>query len=745
MTNEPSLYSAIQAIANNDPDFVRDRNEIGFNAYDCAFGHLLAETPPDLWTPRQKYQAWSMLRKYRRQLADVGIEYDAIPVPTSIATKLVDYRDGAFRVIFDYNADLVTAIKAVPSAHFSRYPIVAWYVRPSRQAVEALLDFAPRNQFVCTPEAEEAMQEILLEPDEPVAEVKPPLPTRRVEWQDGTFRLVFPYDPALVNEVRQFPSRKFDKENKVWILPATLETVKALTVFAAKYEFIITPEAQDACKQVAQEHVQAVEASRAEDADLNIAGLGGTLRPFQKAAVKYALAKKRTYLAEEMGLGKTVEALAVIQAANAYPAVVICPASLKLNWQREARKWLPGKRVEVLNGKSNGDWQKADVVVLNYDILGKWLEPLKAHGFKAIVLDECHYIKNHKAQRTDHATELAKGIEYRLWLTGTPVLNRPKELLAQLQALGRLNDLGGFWTFAKRYCDGYQDRFGWNLDGAAHLDELNEKLRATCYVRHEKSKVLKELPPKTRTTIPLPIDNRPEYEDAEADVVAFVSQLAVEDKAFRESIAHLSKEEQKEAIHRREQDVALKARRAEQLVRIEALKQCAARGKQAAIKDWVDSFLESGEKLVVFGWHQAVVNSLAKEYNAPVITGQTPIAERQVNVDKFQNDKACRLIVCNIQAGGLGLTLTAASNAAFVEFGWNPGTMAQAEDRIHRIGQEDAVNIWNLAAADTIDEEILALIDRKATVVDAATEGQKVEEINVIDELVSRLAKAKGK
>lgn len=743
MTNEPSLYDAVQVLAENDPDFVQEKNEIGFNSYDCAFGHLLAETSFDLWTPRQRYQAWTMLRKYKRQLSNAGIDYEALPIPLPVSDKLVDFQDGIFRVVFSYNAELITDVKAIPGAFFSRQPIAAWYVRARQDAMERLVDFANRNQFARTPSAEDAIQTVLAAEMETAVSAAPALPPRRVDASGESFLLIFPYDARLVEEVRHFPSRKFQKEPPAWVLPRNQETAKLLSDFAAKHEFAVTPEAQAAFESVTREHADAVAASSAEDADLDIPGLGGTLRPFQKAAVKYALAKRRTYLAEEMGLGKTVEALAIIQAADAYPAIVVCPASLKINWQREAEKWLPGKKVAVLNGKINGDWQAASVVILNYEILSKWLESLRARGFKAVVFDEFHFCKNRKAIRSQSAKELAKEIPYVLGLTGTPILNRPSELIQPLTILGRLDDLGGFWHFVRRYCDGYQDRFGWNLDGAANLDELNEKLRTIGYVRHEKKDVLKELPPKTRTVVPLPIDNRQEYESAEADVVAFMGRFAAEDKAFRASIADLPREEQKTAIARRESNAELKARRAEQLVRFEALKRCAAKGKTAAVREWIGSFLESGEKLVVFGWHRDVVDGLAQEYNAPSITGDTLLTERQVSVDKFQNDLGCKLIVCNIQAGGLGLTLTAASNAAFVEFGWNPAQMSQAEDRIHRIGQAEAVNIWNLVGEDTIDEEILALIAQKAEVVDAATDGRIAEGSGMFAELAERIARRK--
>jgi len=165
-------------------------------------------------------------------------------------------------------------------------------------------------------------------------------------------------------------------------------------------------------------------------------------------------------------------------------------------------------------------------------------------------------------------------------------------------------------------------------------------------------------------------------------------------------------------------------------VKIEVLKQVTAKGKMAAIKDWIESFVDSGEKLVVFGWHKTVVDAIADLCKCKQITGDTSAEARQKAVDEFQNDPEVKVIACNIQAGGVGLTLTAASNVAFLEFGWNPGTMDQAEDRVHRIGQTYPVNIWNLAGINTIDEDIIGLIESKRSVVNATTNGTSGSDVS---------------
>jgi SNF2 family DNA or RNA helicase len=571
---------------------------------------------------------------------------------------------------------------------------------------------------------------------------EPPLPTngstKLIAANDKNFVISFSYDPALVDAVKEIPGRKFDAASKKWAVPANASAVEPLFKFYQRYEFDIDGTALNLMAKLTEMRAERIERSHAADAQIEIVGLGGELRPFQKAGVAYALETKRLFIADEMGLGKTIQALATIHAANAYPAIVVCPASLKLNWAREAAKWLPGKSISVWNGKAG---TAADVIVINYDVLSKHLEALLAMNAKCVVFDESHYAKNYKAKRTEAAKMLAKGIGYRLALTGTPVLNRPQELISQLEIIGRLNDVGGdFWAFAKRYCGAYHDRFGWVMSGASHLDELNEKMRATCYIRRNKVDVLKDLPAKQRATVPVAIDNRREYDRAERELISWLGDQAEQDAEFLASIAHLSADEQCEAKYQRREEKKNSAAQAEQLVRIEALKQLAAHGKLESVADWVESFLDTGEKLVLFAHHIDVVESIAKRFNAPSITGSTPLDKRQEYVDRFQTDPACNLIVLNIRAGGVGLTLTAASNVAFVELDWTPAAHDQAEDRCHRIGQNDAVTAWYLLAQNTIDDEIAALIEKKRAVVDSATEGKSTgQDTGIMNDLIKRM------
>ncbi len=473
--------------------------------------------------------------------------------------------------------------------------------------------------------------------------------------------------------------------------------------------------------------------SQARDTSFSVAGLGGTLRPFQRAGVEYVLRTRRTFLADEQGLGKTVQALAAVAAAGAYPALVVCPASLKLNWQREAERWLPGRSIQVVGRRSQGAViDGADLTIINYEQLAPQEQALGELEARALVLDESHYCKNPKAKRTHAARRLAGSIGpdgLVLALTGTPLLNRPMELLPQLDLLGRLRELGGYGRFITTYARGVD------------LDHLHRQMRTTCFVRRRKHEVLTQLPAKQRTVVPVELDNRREYSQAEADVVAFLRERAALEQRFVASLEGLGPEERARRVRARQDDAAERALRAEPLVRLTALKRLAALGKLRAAVDWIRAFLESGEKLVVFAHHREVLEGLVAAFpDAGHVLGGDQIADRQAAVERFQADADCQLMLCSQQAGGFGLTLTAAANVAFLELGWNPAVHDQAEDRCHRIGQSRQVSAWYLLAAGTVDEPIAELIEHKRAVVAAAADGETMaERASVLGDLVETL------
>jgi SWI/SNF-related matrix-associated actin-dependent regulator of chromatin subfamily A-like protein 1 len=544
--------------------------------------------------------------------------------------------------------------------------------------------------------------------------------------EEETFVLAGGHDPARVERFAALSGALHPRSRRSPVREhAQLPAIRAdpfcvpqLDDFLDDGEVWVAPQALLLLQEIREQHARAaglVALSAATDASLEIDGLGGELKPFQRAGVSYVLERRRAFLADEQGLGKTIEALAALQAAEAFPAVVVCPASLKLNWVRELERWLPARSVRTLSGHGGADPAiPADITVVNYDIVAARLEELRALSPRALVLDESHYCKNAAAKRTQAVQRLSAAVPREgivLALSGTPVTNRPDELISQLRILGRLEEFGSGARFGQRF-----------RGPDAHL-RLHWHLRSRCFVRRLKADVLPQLPAKTRAIVPVELDNESEYRLAERDLVAWLRSQPLDLRELDAKVAA--------------------ALRAERLVRVNALKLLAARGKLHAALAWIHDFCSSGERLVVFAGHREVQRAvLARFPTALHILGEDSVGVRDAALQAFQapeQGEANQLIVCSIEVAGHGLTLTRSSNVAFLELAWTPAKHDQAEDRCHRIGQQDAVNAYYLLAAGTIDETISTLLERKRAVIGAVTDGREEDEEGVLDAVVREL------
>lgn len=490
-----------------------------------------------------------------------------------------------------------------------------------------------------------------------------------------------------------------------------------LDAFIALHGVEVTPLAAPVLEHLraeAAEAAAAIRASRATEAEpiAEVAAvLGGTLEPFQWAGVRYVLEARRAFLADEQGLGKTVEALAALEADDAFPAVVVCPASLKLNWQRETARWLPHRSVAVVEGRVAVP-PRADVVILNYEIVAAQREALARRRPRALVLDESHYCKNPQAKRTRAARRLAESLPpdaLRLALTGTPVLNHAEELISQLRVLGRLEDFGSGARFKQQF------------RGPLTEERLHWHLRRRCFVRRRKSEVLPQLPEKRQVVVPVALSNAREYKLAEDDVIAWLREQPLDLSELNAKIAATL--------------------RAQRLAQLGTLQRLAARGKLAAALAWIHDFLESGEPLVLFARHVEVQQAVLERFpDALHLLGADSIDAREAAVRAFQDEQdAPPLIVCATRVAAQGITLTRASNVAFLELEWTPAMHDQAEDRCHRIGQRDAVTAWYLLAAGTIDETMARLIARKRGLVAAVTDGRRLDGDGLVEAVVKEL------
>lgn len=455
------------------------------------------------------------------------------------------------------------------------------------------------------------------------------------------------------------------------------------------------------------------------------------LYDYQKKAVKKISDefKGRALLADEMGLGKTIQSLHIRKRMHLQSTLVICPASLKINWQREA--WLHlGWPSEILESQPPRGWEPShDLLIINYEILMKWEKALRKINFDLIIIDEAHRIKSPKAKCTK-STQRICGVKGKkqinlnklprvIALGGTPLISRPVELWNILNII-RPDTFQSFFPFGQRYCKPRLTRWGWDYRGASHLKELNKLLRTTCMVRRLKSKVLHELPDKSRSVISLPINNPMEYKTAERDFIAWLSRHS----PLR----------------------ATRAKKAQQLVRAGYLKRLAAELKLPSVYEWIDSFLEEcDEKLIIFGIHKSILSKLYKRYEdqSVIVHGGISGRDRQISVDRFQRDKNIRIFIGNIRAAGVGISLTQASTVAFCELAWTPGEHTQAEDRPHRIGQTKGVSIYYLVAQETIEVSLCNLLEKKEKTFSATLDGRETPDFDIMQQLMASLKNKK--
>lgn len=522
------------------------------------------------------------------------------------------------------------------------------------------------------------------------------------------------------------PVAKFNWEKKSWIVP--------ISYINEVYEI---------GKKCRASHVQ-IKDNLPEQVDtipelpeltIDIPLKKGEMRHYQKQGVARGLQLKKFINGDMPGLGKTLQSIATVVGAEisgevTFPVLVICPSALKINWQREFEMWTDKKAI-VLNDKIKTSWHvyheigEADVFIINPESLRKFFvkkypKDLKTAAdiemdprielFKSVIIDEIHKQKNPSSQRSKITLRITRGKNYVIGLTGTPVVNKPIDLFAQLAIIGRLARFGGPQGFKNRYCEGGS--------GASNLKELNFLLNKNCFFRREKHEVLKDLPDKIRQTITVPISTREEYVLAENNFKTFLQNNDFTDAEIRKKL------------------------RSEVIVKITMLLQLSAKGKIEAAQEYIDEVIESGEKIVVFCRHKIVVDELCKIYpHAVRVTGSENESQKQASVDAFQNNPKTNIIIGSHKAAGVGLTLTASSEVLFLELPWHFADLEQCEDRCHRIGQKSSVRSTSLLGENTIDKWLYDLIMEKKQIADTVTGADDVVPTSTMDSIMNAFKK----
>ncbi|KAK3418183.1 hypothetical protein EUGRSUZ_H04132 [Eucalyptus grandis] len=475
----------------------------------------------------------------------------------------------------------------------------------------------------------------------------------------GNVAAKFQYDQVIVAAFRKIPKASWNAKERIWMFPlSSLPSAEKVLAEERGCRIEIVNLDPLVCRAIAA-------ASALPDLQDRYGSMPSDveskLLPFQRDGVRFVLQHGiRVLIADEMGLGKTLQAIAVATCVrDSWPVLVLTPSSLRLHWATMIQQWLN---------------------IPSSDIL-------------LVIADESHFLKNAQAKRTTATLPVIKKAQYAMLLSGTPALSRPIELHKQLEALYP-DVYKNVHEYGQRYCKG---GFFGVYQGASNHEELHNLMKATVMIRRLKREVLTQLPVKRRQQVFLDL--------ADKDMKR-INALFRELKGIKERIKACTSKEEAESLKFSEKNL------------INKIYTDSAEAKIPAVLDYLETVVEAGCKFLIFAHHQPMMDAiheflLKKKVGSIRIDGSTPAVARQALVTDFQEKDAIKAAVLSIRAGGVGLTLTAASTVIFAELSWTPGDLIQAEDRAHRIGQVSSVNIYYLLANDTVDDIIWDVVQSK--------------------------------
>jgi SWI/SNF-related matrix-associated actin-dependent regulator 1 of chromatin subfamily A len=506
----------------------------------------------------------------------------------------------------------------------------------------------------------------------------------------------FPYDTALIAQVRKLRSASYDPKTKKWDVALSdyknlIEQLKQLdgggivldaeSVPTRVVSFIISEQKDqpvDLSERLPHHFIE-------------------NLFPFQREGIKFAIRRNgRCIIADDMGLGKTVQALgAAYWFREDWPLIIVCPASVTRTWQQAILKWIDFVTPDDISiADSPSQFPNTRIVIMSYERLSRSTEDVMRRKANFVIFDESHSIKSGESQRTRSALQVAKAAQRVILLSGTPALSRPMELYTQIFAVNR-KVFPNKHDFGLRYC-GAKFRFVgprqiWDYKGNSNTDELRILLESTVMIRRLKKDVLQDLPKKNRTIVNITVDLTSEEEKQNRE---FQNRLSGDLGRIRDQ------DKRKELMEWFNASAEIKA---------------------PAVVSYLKDKLKRVNKLICFAYHKNMVEYLCDYLNQSnisfiVITGQTLPKVRQDCCNAFQEKDYVRVAVVSVVAAGVGITLTAAHHVLFAELFWNPGILIQAEDRAHRIGQEEKVVVEYLLAKGTIDDVIWPMVGRKLNV-----------------------------
>ncbi|XP_015509270.1 SWI/SNF-related matrix-associated actin-dependent regulator of chromatin subfamily A-like protein 1 isoform X1 [Neodiprion lecontei] len=508
--------------------------------------------------------------------------------------------------------------------------------------------------------------------------------------------IISEFQEQIISIFKTIPSRSYDLKTKTWDFHVKdyNDLVKKLSQLKPRVSIEnLPPSILQVFKKEVNTDYNSVDLTSIDKK------LVESLMPFQREGVCYGILKNgRCIIADEMGLGKTIQALGIVHYyRNDWPLLIVSPSSVRYQWSEAIYTFLPSVPTHYVHHYTTAKDTVGDakIVIMSYDILKRTISSLERHVFGAVIFDESHFLKSPKSARSVAASVVASQARRVVLLSGTPALSRPKELYFQINLV--MQKFLGFHEFGIRYCAGTFGKFGWEYGGSSNMQELQLLLNRCCLIRRIKSEVLTQLPSKIREVVILD----PKLIKTETQKMKKIAE-AVQRESFRNSEGNTALLQ-----HYRE----------------------TAEVKTKAICNYVNDLLESDTKFLIFAHHLTVLNEICKTISSKNVSyiridGSTKSEERKVRCDMFQEQDDCLVAVLSITAASTGITLTAAQRVVFAELYWNPGILCQAEDRVHRIGQQGSVLIQFLIAKNTADDHLWKLMQTKLNVLNKAGLGQ---------------------
>ena len=530
-------------------------------------------------------------------------------------------------------------------------------------------------------------------------------------------------------DIKQITGRAFNPETKEWYVPLTITNGAQINAIITKFKFEKRG-SETLLKDFKPKELsfkeKEVKDSFKKETLLKLSKLNLKRKPrdYQVDGICFHLSNKLVINGSDMGLGKTAQSLLAVECGELFPCLVICPSSVKYNWSKEWDKWLEGRLISEIESSSKINNWSSDVVVINYDIVGKKdgmrvvlkFPEIGLINWKSIIIDESHKLKNPKSIRSMSINLLTKKCENIYLLTGTPILNRPNELINQLNTIRKFKPLFGDWmSFIRKFCNAKKTPFGWDTSGASNLPELYSIMKQNTYFRVETKDVLQSLPEYQESVLTFKINNKKKYKDAVCDLILY-----------------LKKNKGVEAAERAES--------AQHLVMLMTLRQLSSLGKLKEIEEWLEDYLEATDRnILVFGIFKESLRQLSEKFNSKLIDGSTSSKKKQEIIDGLT--KRDRMLFGNISSLGTGTDGLQAyyQDVLFIDQPDRPGDIDQAIKRVNRDGQKHSTNVYHAICDSTIDKDIYDMILKKREVTEAVNKGKTSGiDINVNIELLKK-------